>query len=178
MDAEEFDLIEPAEAMADEFIAYSEEFRAAGEPFVLGELDQVKGDFARLLGIWRDRAAGRNLPEGRVPYNVYWLVRGGRILGTIRLRHRLNQQLSHEGGHVGFDVRPSERGKGCATRMLAEVLQMARQRGLSRVLVTCDKDNAASARVIQKNGGELEDEVVAKRRDGSEKLVQRYWIDL
>jgi len=59
--------------------------------------------------------------------------------------------------------------------LLALVLEKARQRFIGRVLVTCDKDNVASARVIQKNGGRLEDERVSRKTG---KVKQRYWIDL
>jgi len=47
--------------------------------------------------------------------------------------------------------------------------------GLSRVLVTCDEDNLASRRVIEKNGGELASRGISERTG---KPVLRYWIDL
>ncbi len=43
--------------------------------------------------------------------------------------------------------------------------------------LTCDKDNIASARVIQKNGGVLESEYWWEEH-GAKVMVQRYWIDL
>ena len=89
------------------------------------------------------------------------------------LRPRLTEKLEDRGGHIGFAVRPSERGKGYATLMLKLVLEKAKQLGLRRVLVTCDKDNLASARVIQKNGGQLNTESISKQFG---KMTQRYWI--
>ena len=59
--------------------------------------------------------------------------------------------------------------------MVQMVLKKAKELGLTRVLITCDKDNMASAKVIQKNGGELESESMSKHRD---KMKQRYWIEL
>ena len=168
-------LVDPSGSYREEFIAYCEEFRAAGEPFVHGDLPDATRDFAELIGRWIEQARGKGLPEGYVPMSRYWLMSGGRILGTIRLRHLLNEALAHEGGHIGFDVRPSERNRGHATRMLAMVLEKAREMGLRRVLVTCDKDNRASAQVIRKNGGSLQNEVVSLE---SGKAHQQYWIDL
>ena len=72
-------------------------------------------------------------------------------------------------------VRPSERGKGWATSMLALALEKARGMGLRRVLVTCDPGNTASTRVILKNGGRLVNESVAKRAG---RMTSRYWIEL
>ncbi|MHB8934154.1 MAG: GNAT family N-acetyltransferase, partial [Bellilinea sp.] len=92
-----------------------------------------------------------------------------------RLRHRLTPLLEEEGGHIGYDIRPSERGKGYATLLLALTLEKARESGMAGVLVTCDEDNIASARVIEKNKGQLLNTVVSQT---SGKQVRRYWIDL
>jgi predicted acetyltransferase len=113
--------------------------------------------------------------DNRVPQSYYWYVKDGRIVGRIRLRHRLNDRLEQKGGHIGYDVRPSEWGKGHATRMLLQVLDIARVEGFQRVLLTCDEENVASARVIEKCGGVLQDTIVSPK---SGKPHRRYWIDL
>jgi predicted acetyltransferase len=93
----------------------------------------------------------------------------------INIRHRLNEFLAREGGHIGYSVRPSERRKGYATRMLQMALQKCAEMGLEKVLIACDKENIGSAKVIMNNGGVLESEIT----DGSlAEVVQRYWIDL
>lgn len=91
----------------------------------------------------------------------------------IDLRHRLNEYLAEFGGHIGYSVRPAERRKGYASRMLAMVLSEAEKLGFDRVLVTCDKGNEASRRTIERNGGRFEREA----RDGDE-IVLRYWINI
>jgi predicted acetyltransferase len=96
------------------------------------------------------------------------------VLGTARLRHRLNESLRNAGGHIGYDIRPSERRKGYGNAILAMVLPRARELGLRRVLLTCAADNVASARIIERNGGVLESR--GRLPDGRELL--RYWIDL
>jgi len=165
-------LVEPTETLAGEFSEYAEEFRAAGEPHVWGQLDKCGGDVAALVEHLGNGSAGRDLPDGWVPCDTYWAVVGGRVVGQVRLRHRLIEALLKRGGHIGYEVRPSERGKGYATRILALTLDRARERGITRALVTCNHDNPASARVIEKNGGVFEDEV---EFDGA--LNRRYWID-
>lgn len=114
------------------------------------------------------------LPEGRVPAEYWWIVDGETYLGAITLRHELNDFLLEQGGHIGYGVRPSARRRGLATWALGEVLQHARQVGLARVLITCDDDNVASARTIERHGGRLED---VRLVDG-DLAVRRYWIDL
>jgi predicted acetyltransferase len=96
-----------------------------------------------------------------------------RYLGAITLRHGLNDFLLRAGGHIGYGLRPSARGYGLAGWALCSILPRAQQLGLSRVLVTCDDVNAASARTIEKAGGVLED--VRHTELG---LTRRYWITL
>ena len=91
----------------------------------------------------------------------------------MNIRHRLNESLLLDGGHIGDGVRPSERGKGIATEMIRLALDECRKLGINRVLMVCDKDNPASARTIIKNGGVLENEVEAGGN-----VVQRYWIEV
>lgn len=95
------------------------------------------------------------------------------IVGAVNFRHFLNDSLLLNGGHIGDGVRPSERRKGIATKMIALALDECRKLGLKRVLMVCDRENIGSAKSIQNNGGILENEVVV---DGV--VEQRYWIDL
>ncbi len=168
-------LVEPDESLREAFIDYLEELEAAGEPGAERELRRAKKDFDAFVQRRRDRAAGRKLPRGFVPSTAFWLMQGGRVIGRSRLRHYLNARLTQRGGHVGYEVRPSERGRGIATRLLALTLEKAREFGLQRVLVTCDRDNPASARVIEKNGGVFANQVVAPDNG---RPTRRYWIDL
>ena len=92
-----------------------------------------------------------------------------RALGFLNLRLALTLALLQMGGHIGYSVRPSARGRGVAKAMLLRGLQEAAAKNIASVLVTCHVDNLASRAVILANGGRLEDV-----RDG----VERYWIDL
>ena len=107
------------------------------------------------------------LPPEIVPSTTLWWVEGDDYLGRLSIRHRLTQWLFDFGGHIGYAVRPSKRGQGHATAMLAASLPWAAELGIDPVLVTCDDTNNASRRVIEVNGGVLDDQ-------RKEKL--RYWI--
>jgi len=163
--------------MREALIDYATEFSAAGEPryaHITSEL--TESDFAELLRNQKANSRGEELAPDRVAQTVYFLVKNrGYLIGSSRLRHTLTPSLENEGGHIGYDIRPSQRGKGYATLLLSMMLEEARGLGLSKVLVTCDEDNIASARVIEKNGGKLIDKVVAE--EGGQ-LVRRYWIEL
>ena len=109
---------------------------------------------------------------GYVTCSYYWIVEGGAFAGAIALRHELNDRLLDVGGHVGYSVRPSCRGRGLATAALREVRGVARGRGMDRLLLTCAADNVASRRVILANGGEHED-----TRPGDDgRRMMRFWV--
>lgn len=128
------------------------------------------GDFGSYCAEMRQRELREMVePLGLVPDSKLFIVDGPTFLGSLSLRHELNDWLLEEGGHIGYSVRPSARNRGVATRALALALERARRLGIDRVLVTCDDDNAASAATIERGGGILEDVRGDKRR---------YWIGL
>lgn len=108
-------------------------------------------------------------PRAFVPFTELWMDEDGEYVGRISFRHELNEWLHEWGGHIGYAVRPSARRRGHASSALAQMLPLCRAHGLTAVLVTCDVDNDASRRTIERNGGRYED-----TRQG--KL--RYWIPL
>ena len=110
-----------------------------------------------------------------VPDSVFFCLDTERniFVGAVNIRHRLNEHLLLYGGHIGDGIRPSERRKGYATKMIGMALEECKKLGISRVLMTCDKTNVGSAKSIMNNGGILENEVL---KDG--KLMQRYWIEI
>ncbi len=121
------------------------------------------------------KARGENLPPGWVPATTYWLIDGGIYIGRTSVRHRLTEQLEKWGGHIGYDIRPSMRGKGYGTTILKLALGEAQKLGIDRVFLTCDATNTASRKIIEKNGGVYQDRIPYPST-GVDKL--RYWIHL
>jgi predicted acetyltransferase len=115
-------------------------------------------------------------PEaGKVPDTILWLVKGNHFIGRLSIRHRLNAKLEKHGGHIGYELRPSERGKGYGTLILRLGLDWARKIGLKRALLTTDVTNERSIRVIKANGGVLHDQLRVEGRDVDS---YRWWIEL
>ncbi|HET7685601.1 MAG TPA: GNAT family N-acetyltransferase [Candidatus Limnocylindria bacterium] len=130
-------------------------------------LDDPEGFAAYVAGL-----RGRALPEtprpsGWVPETILWFSDGPTFIGRLSIRHRLTDSLRETGGHIGYDVRPSARRRGHGTEMLRQARPIARQLGIDPALVTCDVDNIGSRKVIEANGGRLEDVRHGKRR---------YWV--
>lgn len=146
-----------------------EDFEATGgrRDGFFGRADFVYEDWLKTIQL---AEVGLGLPEGFVPYiQLVAFTADGQAVGFLNLRLLLNDHLLQEGGHIGYSVRPSARGKGLAKEQLRQGLQVAKSKNIRQVLVTCDSDNVASRAVILANGGALED-----IRGGKE----RYWIDV
>ena len=117
----------------------------------------------------QNQEMGIDLPEGWVPaIQLVAFSEKGQAVGFLNLRLRLSNFLLEEGGHIGYSIRLSERGKGYAKETLRQGLQIAKEKNIKQALVTCSVKNPASRAVILANGGLLEDV-----RDG----VERYWIE-
>lgn len=98
------------------------------------------------------------------------------ILGVIRVRKELNSEyLRNIGGHIGYDIAPSNRRNGYGTNILKKGLEKVKLMGINAVLITCKSDNQASARIIEKNGGIFDSEILDSE---SGKIFRRYWINV
>ncbi|MEV6971157.1 GNAT family N-acetyltransferase [Hamadaea sp. NPDC051192] len=171
------ELIEPAADRHRAWLEFRDEW--AGEQMhgtgVSADYDVSTPDgFAAWVAYLR-RQSDASVPvaEGRVHADYWWIAEGDEILGAITLRHRLNDFLAEAGGHIGYGVRPSARRRGRAGWALGQVLQRAKERGLDRVMISCEDGNVGSARTIERNGGVLEDV-----RDTVLGRTRRYWITL
>jgi predicted acetyltransferase len=174
-------LIDPTTGVHRSFVAAMEEFAAEGrghpaDGTALGAEIRQHGRqwsdvvvFARyvqwLLDLRTEEAAR---VVGWVPCTTLWWVEGEEFYGRIALRHRLTPQLTAAGGHIGYDVRPTARGRGHATAMLGAVLPLAAAMGIEQALLTCDEDNLPSRKVILAYGGVPVDMLVPG--------TQRFWV--
>lgn len=137
----------------------------------------ARADFSAYVQSLLDEEHGLNLREGWVPCTHRWLVaHSGEVVGVTRLRHNIDTPfLKAHGGHIGYDVAPSQRGRGHGHIALYAALQEAANLGISSVLLYAAEDNAPSRAVIQRQGGHLESVAFSEFFD--EQLC-RYWVNL
>jgi predicted acetyltransferase len=152
-------------------LGYKQEHIDYNESHIHGSAGYIHAEsyekwFEKIIAVQSDA------PPGFVTGTTYFAIVDGKIIGTISVRHYLNDSLMKTGGHIGFGVRPSERRKGYGVKMLSLALEKCRAIGIEKALVTCDKDNIGSAKTIIYNGGVLENEFTEEKGN----TVQRYWI--
>lgn len=145
------ELVTPSPRYRASFLAADAEATAEGTG--RGVTDDAA--FASLLARIERFASAHDLPANRVRETTLWLVDGDEYIGRIALRHTLTPLLRVIGGHVGYDVRPSQRRRGHATRMLMLAKPRLAALGIDPALITCDESNIGSRNVIEACGGTL-----------------------
>jgi predicted acetyltransferase len=172
--ADRIHLVPPSERYRESFLRALAEFRQEGLLWWLeGDIELAEHDFAAFVA--RKLADATRRTETLVPKTHLWAVIEEELVGRISIHHDLNDVLRLEGGHIGYDTVPSFRGRGIATEMLRQALPVARALGLTEVLLTCDDTNAASIRVIERNGGSLRE---TRALRANRPLKRYYWITL
>lgn len=169
------ELVIPSEKYKEQINNYKDEFIRNGDSMDgtagLQNADTFENWYSAII----DNSNEKTVREGLVPATTYLSIRksDSKLVGMIDIRHKLNEYLLNFGGNIGYSIRKTERRKGFATEMLKLALEKCKDMRMDKVLITCDKDNIASAKTIIINGGILENEVA---EDNS--ITQRYWITL
>jgi len=166
-------LVAPQENLKDEYLSFYQEWTESGEDRVPWVISKDPSDFPGMLKWLSDNERGIGLPDGWVPDSTFWLIDiNSRVVGAVNIRHQLTEFLYNAGGHIGYGIRPSDRRKGYATKLLELSLVEAKKLGIKNVLVVCDADNVGSEKTIIKNGGQPDSVYVEENGN----VIKRFWI--
>lgn len=171
------ELVSPDVRYRTSFVAAMAEFDEEGRT---GDGSMVGNDIAEYAAAWEtpegfarfvaDTLLAVHEPhrEGFVCCTSLWWVEDDEYLARIAIRHSLDNEFLREvGGHIGYDVRRGARRRGHASAMLAAALPIAAGLGIEQAMLSCDVDNVASRRTIEKNGGVP---------DGERQGKLRFWV--
>ena len=123
-------------------------------------LEKAPAEFLRLYDDPEGLGPPFQMPDGsfvpRLPGIGRWMW-DGEFCGSIGLRWQTGTAELPPTclGHIGYSVVPWKQRLGYATAALAQMLPLARERGLPYVDVTTTPDNVASQKVILANRGVL-----------------------
>lgn len=172
---EKFILIRPTVEYASQIYEYRQEFLEAGSSMDgCGPLRRIENP-KEYIQACKDYENSETVPSHLVPATQFIFVRQSdrRIVGMIQVRHRLNDYLEKYAGHIGYSVRPSERGKGYAKEMLKAALRFCREIGIEKILISCIAGNIASEKTILANGGVYETTVYEPTHNI---YLKRFWV--
>ena len=120
-----------------QYIDYIEEWEKTGEKITPHSSARKGRTFDEMQGYWEYEGTDAIREKGYVPATLYFMVdESGRVYGAAHNRHELNEELLQYGGHIGYGVRPSERRNGYSTLMLKTMLDMLREKGYDRIMIT------------------------------------------
>ena len=150
-------LVRPALEMKEAALEYRQEHFDNNETIINGSelFDKTESYEAWLQSVTDNTSPDTVNPNWVVTDTFFAVDENDKIIGMIDLRHTLNEFLK-DFGNCGYSVRPSERGKGYATEMLRQVLEIAKKVGLKEVHLSVERSNEASVKTIVKNGGVYE----------------------
>ena len=155
MSSEKIRLVKPTLELKNEALAYQQEHFDHGEQIINGsELFDRIASYEEWLGKVVANADAETVAPDWVLTDTFFAVRvsDDRIVGIVDLRYQLNDFLK-DLGNCGYSVRPSERRKGYATEILRQICLIAGKHGLKQLQLSVEKDNVASIKTIQHNGG-------------------------
>jgi predicted acetyltransferase len=168
-------LIKPTVDLKEEYHSFYQEWVDSGENMVPWVIQKDPANFQEMVQFLHDNEHGINLRKGWVPDSTLWLInQDKRIIGAVNIRHQLTEFLLNSGGHIGYGIRPSERRKGFATKLLSLSLEKAKELGIRKALVVCDETNTGSLKTIVNNGGIPDSDFIEE--DGN--IVKRFWIEI
>lgn len=120
-------LLTPTTDLQEEYLDFYNEWKDSGETMIPWVISKNPANFPAMVQELLDAHNGINIPETWVPDSTYWLVTDeNKIVGAVNIRHSLTKHLFNAGGHIGYGIRPSERRKGYATKLLALSLEKRR----------------------------------------------------
>lgn len=174
---EEFILIRPTSEYAGQLAEYRQEFLDAGGSMDgCGPLRRFE-DPEEYIQVCKDYEDPETVPSHLVPSTQFLFIRknDNKLVGMIQVRHYFNDFLEKYAGHIGYSVRPSERRKGYAKKMLQMTLPFCREFGIHKVLIACIDGNMGSEKTILANGGVYESTV---HEPNGDRYLKRFWITL
>ncbi len=167
-------LTEPDIKYQSSFLAGLSEFHQEGR-MLQYNWQVVSSNFESFLYHLRTQQDPAKLPPHSIAQSLFWLVNDSEFIGILSLRRGPDGTFIRISGHIGYQIRPSQRRRGYGKQLLHLGLQKAKELGLTCLLLTCDEDNIASKKIIESNGGQFENAI---QIEGSPVKKLRYWIDL
>jgi predicted acetyltransferase len=148
-------LVEPNKKYQKSFENYALAYKKINDEHYFNKYKIALENFQEYLCLVDHYSKGNHLPEGEVSTSTFWLIDKEEVVGVVRIRH----QEVECAGHIGYDISPECRNRGYGFYILKLALEKAAKIGIEEAILTCNIDNIASKKIIEKNNGKLLDTV-------------------
>ena len=160
---------------------YKEAYIETEKQIKLGSINKrnqlfLNPDKANVIEVFKNNRNQEKLPAHYVPSYDYFVVEGNKLIGIIHIRIKLTDNLLRYGGHIGYAVNPKYWNMGYGKKILELCLKEYKDLiQEDKILITCDVDNVGSYKIIEANGGILEN-IIENEENGEKFFTRRYWI--
>ena len=144
-------LVEPDIIFQKSFENYAFTYRKINDKHYFNKYKRALENFQDYLNDLRNYSKGNDLSQGEVIISTFWLIDNKDVVGVLRIRH----QEIESAGHIGYDISPDCRNRGYGFQILKLALEKAQKIGIEELILTCNIDNVASKKIIEKNNGKL-----------------------
>ena len=144
-------LVEPNKEYQKSFKNYALAYRKINDEHYFNKYKKALENFQDYLNDIHNYSQGKNLPHGEVITSTFWLIDKKEVVGVVRIRH----QEVECAGHIGYDISPNCRNRDFGFQILKLALEEAIKIGIEEVILTCNIDNIASKKIIEKSNGKL-----------------------
>lgn len=144
-------LVKPNKKYQKSFENYALAYRKINDEHYFNKYKKALENFSDYLNDLNNYSKGNNLPQGEVITSTFWLIDKEEVVGVVRIRH----QEVECAGHIGYDISPNCRNRGYGYKILKLALEKSVEIGMEEVILTCNIENIASKKIIEKNNGKL-----------------------
>jgi predicted acetyltransferase len=144
-------LVEPDQKYQKSFENYVLAYDKINDKYYYTKYKKALGNFLDYLNDLHNYSIGKDLLQGEVTTSTFWLIDKTEVVGIVRVRH----EEVDTAGHIGYDISPDYRNKGYGTKILKLALEESIKIGMEEVILTCNIENIASKKIIEKNNGKL-----------------------
>lgn len=144
-------LVEPSKEYEKSFDNYVLAYRKINDEHYYNKYRKALENFQDYLNDLHNCSKGKDLPQEEIATSSFWLIDKKEVVGVVRIRH----QEVECAGHIGYDISPDYRNRGYGFQILKLALEKTINIGIEEVILTCNINNAASKKIIEKNGGKF-----------------------
>jgi len=148
---EDLFLVVPNKKYQKSFENYALAYRKIDDEHYFNKYKKALENFQDYLNDLHNYSKGNGLAQGEVITSTFWLIDKKEVVGVVRVRH----QEVECAGHIGYDISPEYRNRGYGFQILKLALEESAKLGIKAVILTCNIENTASRKIIEKNNGKL-----------------------